>query len=113
MDIIERNELKATMPELIAFIQQHHVMGPEIEKELFIDRVPVEGLCHTRGYFIIWKEFYLQYEMDHIVVTPSIGELARRVNKVIIYESYQEYESERVKAMSAVKPNEQTGLNLN
>jgi hypothetical protein len=88
-------------------------MGPEIEKELFIDRTPVRGLCHTRGYLIIWKEFFLRYEMDHIIVNPETAEIGRRINEVTLYESYQEYEAARVLAMSSVSPNEQTGLNFN
>lgn len=65
--VIKRKELKRDWPQLIAFIQSKHVMGPEIEKELFIDNKPVRGLCHQRGYFILFGEFYVQYTMDHII----------------------------------------------
>lgn len=110
---IKREELKRDWQNLISYIQKHHVMGPEIEKELFIDREPVVGLCHTRGYFILFGEFYVQYVMDHIITEVATQQIGRRIEEVYFYDSYSEYESERVKAMSAVSPSEQTGINLN
>jgi hypothetical protein len=113
MTVFDRDFLKQDFPDMISFIQSQHVMGPEIEKELFVDNKPVEGLCHQRGYFVIWGEFYLQYYMSHVIQNIELQLIGRRVDKVIVYDNYVEYERERQIAMNAVKPNEQTGINLN
>lgn len=112
MTTISRQELKKNFPDLIAMIQRQHVMGPEIEEELFVRHKPVVGLCHTRGYFVIWDGMYIQYTMGHVIVDLK-GIIGRSLQEVIIYDSYIEYERARVKAMSKVAPADQTGLNLN
>lgn len=109
----DRKYLKSEFPEMIKFIQANHVMGPEIEKELYIDNKPVRGLCHTRGYFIIWDKYFIQYVMAHIITDVQMQLIGRAVDEVIVYDDFQEYESARIKAMSEVKPNQQTGLNFN
>ena len=110
-----REQLKKELPFLIKLIQQNHVMEDNIERELFHNRKfkPQKGLCHQRGYFQIIDGgvYYLQYVMDHIITDPDLMLIGRTVQEVIFYESYQEYESERVKAMS--KTADQTGLNHN
>ncbi len=110
---IGREELKKEWPELIAYIQKNHVMEPVIEKELFHNPKfkPQKGLCHTRGYFIIFGEYFVQYEMDHIIVDPKLSLIGRSLREVIFYDTFQEYESARVNTMS--KSKDQTGLNLN
>jgi hypothetical protein len=113
MITIGREELKRKFPDLIKGIQERHVMESNIERELFVLNKPVKGLCHTRGYFVIMGDMFIQYHMDHIIVDPKASLIGRTLQAVIIYESYQEYERERVKAFSAVKPEDQTGLNLN
>src|SRR5688572_28984754 len=104
---INREELKAEFPKLIELIQKHHVMEDKIERELFINNKPVKGLCHTRGYFMVMDEYFIQYEMDHIIVDPNINLIGRSLREVIVYEDYQEYESARLKAMTGTK--DQTG----
>ncbi len=111
MTTFNREQLKSELPHLIALIQQKHVMESNIERELFIDNKPVKGLCHTRGYFVIMGEYFIQYEMDHIIVDPDKSLIGRSLREVIFYDDYQEYESARVKAMS--KSKDQTGINLN
>lgn len=114
MTVFDRKLLKQEFPEIIKLIQDNHTMGPEIEKELFIDNKPVIGLCHTRGYFLILdNQFFIQYTMAHIIKDVNLRLLGRAVDEVIFYDNFQEYESARIKAMSAVKPSEQTGLNFN
>ena len=113
MEKIGREELKKDFKPLIVLLQKVHRMGPEIERELFIDHAPVIGLCHTRGCFIHFASYYLQYEMDHIIQDVEKKIIARRVTEVIVYDNFIEYEAARVKAMSNVKNNEQTGLNFN
>lgn len=112
---VGRQELKDKWAFLIEYIQKHHVMEPVIEKELFDNPKfkPQKGLCHTRGYFILFGEYFIQYEMDHIIVDPNLSLIGRSLREVIFYDTFSDYEAARVKAMSAVKPEEQTGLNLN
>lgn len=111
MEIFGRQELKKEFPKLIELIQKNHVMEDNIERELFITNEPVKGLCHTRGYFVIMGNFFIQYEMDHIIVDPKLNLIGRSLREVIFYDSYQEYESARLNAMSGSK--DQTGLNFN
>ena len=113
MTTINREVLKERFQDLIAVIQSMHVMGPEIEKELFVKHKPVVGLCHTRAYFIIAGAVYMQYTMDHIIVDVESKQLGRSVQEVIFYDNYIEYEHARIKAMSGVKAEDQTGLHLN
>jgi hypothetical protein len=111
MTVIGREELKLAHKGLIALIQMKHVMEDNIERELFIENKPVKGLCHTRGYFVIMDEFFIQYEMDHIIVDPNLMLIGRSLREVIFYDDFQEYEAARVKAMS--KSKDQTGINFN
>lgn len=115
MITIGREQLKTEYHELIALIQSKHVMEDNIENELFQNKKfkPQKGLCHTRGYFIMMDKFFIQYEMDHIIVEPKKRLIGRSLRKVIFYENFQEYESARQKAFNAVKPDEQTGINFN
>lgn len=113
MTKFDRPYLKQHFPEMIKFIQSQHTMGPEIEKELFVDNIPVRGLCHQRGYFILWGEYCIQYVMSHIISDTNLRLIGRSVDEVIVYDNFQEYESARVRAMSAVKPSEQTGIGFN
>lgn len=110
---VGREELKAKWAFLIEFIQKNHVMEPNIERELFHNPKfkPQKGLCHTRGYFIIFNDYFVQYEMDHIIVDPNLSLIGRSLREVIFYDTFQEYESARVKAMS--KSKDQTGINFN
>jgi len=116
--VINRQTLKDLHPEIITAIQGIHKMGPEIEKELFIDNEPVVGLCHQRGYFLVWKwndgaVIYLNYLMDHVIRDVATKQIGRSVMEVTIYDSFIEYESARVSKLSSVSPKDQTGLNLN
>ena len=111
MTIFEREFLKNDWPDLIELIQKNHVIEPNIQKELFEANVPVKGLTHTRGYFVIMGDIFIQYEMAHIVVNPELSLIGRTLDKVIVYDNFQEYESARVRAMSSVK--DQTGMNFN
>lgn len=110
---VGRKELKSKWKFLIDYIQKNHVMEPNIERELFHNPKfkPQKGLCHTRVYFIIFDQYFVQYEMDHIIVDPNLSLIGRSLREVIFYDTYQEYESARVKAMSASK--DQTGINFN
>jgi hypothetical protein len=49
--------------------------------------------------------------MRYQIVDPKISLIGRAVDKVIIYESYQEYEADRVRSLSKGKHSE--GLNFN
>lgn len=111
MTTISREELKRDFPDLIAGIQKKHVMEDNIYQELFVDNTPVVGLCHERGYFVIMGDFFIQYAMEHIITDVDLCLIGRRLKEVIIYDDYQEYESDRVKTMS--KSKDQTGLNFN
>ncbi|HYG03309.1 MAG TPA: hypothetical protein VD927_12745 [Chryseosolibacter sp.] len=111
MIIIQREELKKDWKFLIDVIQSKHVMEPVIEKELFENHKPVKGLCHQRGYFVLVGSYYLQYIMDHVITDVDYRLIGRSVMEVIFYDTYQEYEAVRIKAMSSVK--DQTGINLN
>jgi len=86
-------------------------MESNIERELYIDNKPVVGLCHTRGYFQIMGEFFIQYTMEHIITDVDLTLIGRRLTEVIFYDNYQEYETARVTQMS--KSKDQTGLNFN
>jgi hypothetical protein len=108
---VVRQELKTHFKELIDFIQKNHVMEPVIEKELFENHVPVKGLCHTRGYFVMFGSYHIQYAMAHVIMDVDLRLIGRAVEEVIFYDNYTEYEAARVKAMSAAK--DQTGLNHN
>lgn len=110
---IDRAELKTHYKELIDYIQKRHVMEPVIEQELFVHNEPVPNLCHTRGYFVMFGEYHIQYLMDHVIMDVDLRLIGRSVEQVIFYDTYAEYEAARVRAMSGVKPSEQTGLNLN
>jgi hypothetical protein len=102
---------------MIQMIQGSHEMGPEIERELFIDNTPVENLCHQRGYFKIFvcggEHMYVHYYMDHVIQNVDLKLIGRALQEVTVYESFMEYESERIRMLSRVKPTEQEGLNLN
>jgi len=113
MEKFEREELKRDHPHWIERIQQMHKMGPEIEQELFVNNKPVKNLGHSRVYFTILgdNEFFISYEMDHIIVDVRKRLLARRLLSITLYESFQEFEGARVREMSNVK--DQTGLNYN
>jgi hypothetical protein len=120
MEKIEREELKKRYPHWIKRIQEMHTMGPEIERELFVNNTPVKNLGHNREYFLIMDmedeegekvTFYASYDMDHIIVDPEKRLLARRLISLTLYESYQEFEYTRVREMS--KKKDQTGLNFN
>lgn len=108
---IDREELKSKFPDLIAGIQKKHIMEDNIYQELFVDNKPVVGLCHERGYFVIMGDHFIQYYMEHIITDVDLNMIGRRLTAVIIYDNYQEYESDRVKTMS--KSTNQTGLNFN
>lgn len=110
---VGREELKSKWKFLIEYIQKNHVMEPVIEKELFQNKKfkPQKGLCHTRGYFVIFDKYFIQYEMDHIIVDPNLNLIGRSLREVIFYDTFQDYEAARVKAMSATK--DQTGINFN
>lgn len=110
-----REFMKKEFPELIQLIQKTHEMGPEIENELYVNHTPVEHLCHQRSYFKIFMNpnIYMQYTMDHVIKNVELKLIGRAVQEVIIYDTFQEYEVARVKAMSAVAPQNQDGLNLN
>ena len=111
MEKFDREELKRDHPHWIEAIQGRHVMGPEIEQELFVNNTPVKNLGHSRVYFVIIHDVYLSYEMDHIIVDVRKRLLARRLLSITLYESFQEFEGARVREMSNVK--DQTGLNYN
>ena len=117
MTTFDRKFLKEEFPELIQIIQKAHVMENNIEQELFVNHEPVVNLCHTRGYFMVLQNskgpMYIQYEMDHVIQDVELRLIGRAVMSVTHYDTFQEYESARVRAMSSVAPNEQTGLNLN
>lgn len=110
---VGRQELKTKWAFLIKYIQKIHVMEPNIEKELFHNPKfkPQKGLCHTRGYFVLFDKYFIQYEMDHIIVDPNLSLIGWSLREVIFYDNFQEYESARVIAMSAAK--DQTGINFN
>lgn len=108
---INREELKAEFPDLIAGIQKKHVMEDNIFQELFVDNTPVVGLCHERGYFVVMGDQFIQYHMEHIITDVELQLIGRRLTSIIFYDSYQEYESDRVKTMS--KSSNQTGINFN
>jgi hypothetical protein len=108
---VSRDELKANWKLLIDFIQKNHVMEPCVEEELFINNKPVIDLCHTRGYFIMFGEWYVQYSMAHVIMDVQLRLIGRAVEEVIFYDTYAEYESARVRAMSGTK--NQTGIHLN
>lgn len=111
MITLDREELKQQYPALIIGIQKLHVMEGSIYEELFINHTPVVGLCHERGYFVIMGSMFIQYAMEHIITDVDLSLIGRRLKEVIVYDNYQEYESARVRAMSASK--DQTGLSLN
>lgn len=106
-----REELKAELPELIAVIQKHHVMEANIYQELYVSNKPVKGLCHERGYFVILDKWFIQYSMEHIIQDVQLQLIGRRLTSVTVYDTFQEYESDRVKTMSSSK--DQTGINFN
>lgn len=116
MDVIDRDELRDEYPDIVKGIQSRHTMHPDVPIELFKRHKPVKGLAHTRAYFIIMAtagkdDIYLQYHMRYQIVDPKISLIGRAVDKVIIYESYQEYEADRVRSLSKGKHSE--GLNFN
>jgi len=111
MTTIERAELKTNWKFLTDHIQQKHEMGQEIFDELFVKNKPVRGLCHERRYFVIMGEYFLSYDMEHIIADPNLFLIGRSLRRVNLFDSYQEYESTRVKEMSGKK--DQTGLNFN
>jgi hypothetical protein len=121
MEKIEREELKKEYPHWIERIQKMHEMGPEIEQELFVNNKPVKNLGHSREYFTILElkskdkddmmPIYISYHMDHIIVDVKRRLLARRLLSITLFESFVEFEAERVRAMS--KSKDQTGLNFN
>jgi hypothetical protein len=109
--VIEREELKNEYPVLIEIIQKNHVMEQNIYDELFVNHKPVVNLCHTRKHFVICGDFFISYEMDHIITDVQLTLIGRRLARVTFYQSYQEYEVARVKGMQRSK--DQTGLNFN
>lgn len=48
-------------------------------------------------------EFFIQYEMDHIIVDPNLSLIGRSLREVIFYDDFQEYEVARIKTMSKGK----------
>jgi hypothetical protein len=116
MEIIERDELRDEYPDIVKGIQSRHEMHPDVPIELFKRHKPVKGLAHTRSYFIILSstgrpDSYIQYYMRYQVVDPKLNLIGRAVDKVIIYETYQEFEADRVRLLSNSKNSE--GINLN
>lgn len=113
MIVIEREELKEKYPHIIKAIQASHVMEDNIERELYINNKPVKNLGHSRYYFTIIgdNEFFIRYILDHIIMDVEKRIIARRLEQVILYESYQEFEAARVSQMSTSK--DQTGLHFN
>lgn len=115
---IEREELKAKYPRLIADIQRQHVMHPDVTVELIEKHKPVKGLTHTRSYFGIGTvgdiDVYYQYDMEYIITDPKrLPEIGRAIRCVTFYDTFQEYEVARITQLSAVNPDQQQGLNLN
>jgi hypothetical protein len=108
---LDREELKSHYHDLITGIQMHHVTEDNIYQELFVDNTPVVGLCHERGYFVIMSDMFIHYSMEHIITDVDLSLIGRRLKEIIVYDNYQEYESDRVKRMS--KSKDQTGLNFN
>jgi len=116
MDVIDRDELRDEYPDIVKGIQTRHNMHPDVPIELFKRHKPVKGLAHTRCYFIIIStkgkdDMYLQYWMRYQIVNPDAQLIGRAVDKVIIYDTYQEYEADRVRELS--KGRNQEGLNFN
>lgn len=113
----DRKFLKEEFPELIQIIQKNHVVGDEVYHELYIAHKPVVNLCHTRGHFAVFHNskgpLYLQYTMAYVIQDVEAKLIGRAVEDVTHYETFIEYEAARVKAMSSVAANEQTGLNQN
>jgi hypothetical protein len=117
MKKFNRAFLKEYVPELITLIAGQHVIGPEVYDELYNKHTPVVNLTHTRECFVIMSPdagstFYISYVMAHSIRNVAKRLLVLAVEEVTMYENYIEYETTRVKRMSA-KSNKQTGLNLN
>jgi hypothetical protein len=100
MRSISREQLKKSYGQLVRLIQARHEMGPEVERELFVKHTPVEGLCHQRCYY-------------HIITDVELRLIGRSVQQVTFYDSFQEYEANRIRGMSSVPASEQTGINYN
>jgi hypothetical protein len=118
MRSISREQLKKSYGQLVRLIQARHEMGPEVERELFVKHTPVEGLCHQRCYYQIWTspgkpDLYISYLMDHIITDVELRLIGRSVQQVTFYDSFQEYEANRIRGMSSVPASEQTGINYN
>jgi hypothetical protein len=111
MLIVRREDLKRDFPKLITMIQENHEMGEEIFRELFVRNKPVKGLCTQRGYFVMFGPYYFQYFMDHLIMDAATMEIGRSIQKIIFYDDFVEYESERVKTLSTGR--DAKGLNLN
>ena len=55
--------------------------------------------------------YFIRYEMDHQIRNVEERLIGRRLNEVIVYDDFVEYEADRVRNMSVSKS--QTGLNFN
>lgn len=122
MLVINREELKADWPWLIAEIQKNHEMHPDVYTTLFHNPDPAlypqKNLAHSRGYFCVMEShsddsYYLQFTMEYIIQDVELQLVGRSLREVIFYDGFVEYEAARIKQLSSVSPDQQDGLNLN
>ena len=114
MITVERDELATEYAELVRSIQRFHFENDtEIFEEMFIKNKPSPGARFNRAYFRRIDKFYLQYFVSHLVIDPAHGIVAITLKRLIIYDNFIEYNGALVRALSSVKPDEQSGLNLN
>ncbi len=111
MEYFGREELKNEFTYLITLIQSIHQVSERVWNELFVFNAPTKGLCHTRMYFVIIDKFYVKYEMDHVIVDVKTKCIGRSLHSVTFYNDFTEYESARVRELSA--SHDSVGLNLN
>lgn len=109
---VKRLELKHLFPELIKLIQDKHIMGPEVEQELFVNHKPVQHLTTSIKCWAMFGTFYINYVMDHVIMDVETKAIGRAVAEVTFYDSFIEYEADRQLWLGS-DISKSTGLNLN
>ena len=72
-----------------------------------------EGDRFRRGYFRIWNRNYLHYKVEYRIEDLERGIISMAPVWLQVFESYPEYEAERVKILQSVPADQQDGFSLN
>lgn len=116
MKTLDRDTLEKTDMALVLWLERDFSLDEITRRKLLKeDGGPYLGKSAKVSHFIQYAVGKGPLRYIHYVIVVEVERDGLRVwlESVTEYESYTEYESARVKLMSAVPAGDQTGLNLN